>query len=182
MPPRSFGWFDSPDGEDILQKINLASKVGFVAGMPLAIYDHCMNRQATLKGYAFRASACILPCVGAGAAFALTTQSLCKKFPKTNPEWWYMVGGVASASVIGGAVKSVKVGAVLSFYFAISGALARNLCDGKLPAIMFGTLPQQLNNDDELLQQDYRIDPQPMWNMPLPMARPARPHSDLGFY
>lgn len=181
MPPRQFGWLDSPDGEDIIKKTNLAAKVGFVTGTPIALFDHFMNPQKNMKGYAFRATYCILPFVGAGAAFALTSQGLSKQFPKTKPEVWYLVGGVAAGTVLGGALRSPRWGAVISFYLACTAAFVRDMCNYPLEGFM-ANLPKQLNNDEELFQADYRINPQPITQLPLPYARPAKPHSDLGFY
>lgn len=180
MPTRGYGWFDSPDGHDIIKKTDLAARVGFVVGSPIALFDHFMNPQNTLKGYGFRAALCILPCMGAGAAFALTSQALCKQYPKTRPELFYMVGAVAGGTVLGGAVRSVAFGSVASFYLAISAAMIRDLYNNPNLTSAVCDLPKHLDNDEELFQRDYRFNPQPMRSMPLPYARPGRPHSDLG--
>jgi len=176
MPTKQYYWYDTEDGEDILKKLDFATKLGLIGSFPLVVFDQVLNQQKTIRGYGFRYLAFTVPAVGMAGMFTLTTQMLCKNVPQVDPKIHYMIGGMAAGSVLGAAKRSMYLGSVTGMYLAVAAFIARSLHETG-PASLSGVIKGTLLNDDDFLATDWRnAGPR---TLPPPAARPARGGSEL---
>lgn len=175
---KTYYWYDTPDGEDILKKTSFAMKIGYLFGMPIGLYDMAMVAQPKMSLHLFRYTKIVLPFVGVGAMFTLTSQLLCKKFPELDPRISYAIGGASVGTVVQAAAKHKHIGGIVAFYGFIGCFLMRDF--GVYGESMWG---QQVkgdfpDNDWELFRFNMRQDPG--LNLPPPNSRPAAGGSRLG--
>lgn len=123
---KEYHYYDTPDGEDCLQKLGFLTKYCGVYGIILSsvdvlMYSHPQGYPQILARYA----AVTLPVMGMGAAFASTT-CIATNFRKKDDIWNYYLGGAAAGAVAGAAKKSLKVGSYAAFFLGAAAAVKKD--------------------------------------------------------
>ncbi|XP_054278352.1 NADH dehydrogenase [ubiquinone] 1 alpha subcomplex subunit 11-like [Macrosteles quadrilineatus] len=120
-----YHYYDTPDGEDCLQKVIYMNKVGALLGGFYSTLDVLtLSKPVGVGNIALRYATLTLPVMAVGSTFAAVT-CLSTSFRDKDDIWNYFYGGLAAGSVAGAAARNGVVGTVCAFSFGVLGMVKK---------------------------------------------------------
>lgn len=121
-----YKYYDTPDGQDCLKKLAVATKYGAIYGLFTSALDVlCISHP---KGYGAtfaRIGYVTLPFLGVGATFATST-CLLTDLRNKDDHLNYLIGGALSGAIVGVWQRSAQIGSITAVFFGIGACVVKD--------------------------------------------------------